>query len=114
MAEDPKRLAEAAGFLEKAAELNPQNARMKYNLGLARQRLEDLPAAERALAAAYALQPDDETLYALAGLYAQQRRWPKAVACLQELAQKYPANRELQQTLLQYQQQAAQFGPAPQ
>jgi predicted CXXCH cytochrome family protein len=114
VAEDPDRLAEAAAHLEKAAELDSLNARMKYNAGLARQQLGDFDAAERLLTSAAQMQPETpEFLHALAILYAQQRRWPKALAAAQQLAQRFPLRPDFQQMFQQFQQQANQFGPAP-
>ena len=96
-AEDPKRLPEAAELLEKAAELAPDHARIRYNLGLTLMRLEKPRAAELALREAYRLEPGQpQFLEALATLYAQEKQWEQAVKCADELVRRHPANRQYQ------------------
>lgn len=91
VAEDDKRLAEAAEWLSKAAERLPQNARVHYNLGLALQRLGRPQAAEEALLSAHRLAPENtDFLNALAILYTQQKKWDRAVAAAKELVRIEP------------------------
>ena len=98
IAEDEKRLAEAAAALGKAAGLAPDNARMAYNLGLALQKLGRLEEAETALLGACKLSGNQaEYLYAVAVLYLQQKQWTRAKGCAAELLKRDPQNREFQE-----------------
>lgn len=107
LAEVPARLDEALAALTKAAELAPQNSRMHYNRGLALQTLGRTEQAEAALRKAFELAPASvDYLYALATLYAQQKRWPRAVACAEELVRMRPTDERLKQFLAQLQQMA--------
>ncbi|MCC6123718.1 MAG: tetratricopeptide repeat protein [Pirellulales bacterium] len=97
IAEDEKRLGEAAEVLGKAVALAPENARMAYNHGLALQRLGRPEEAETALLNAYKLSGNQtEYLYALAVLYFQQEQWTRAKGCIEELIKRDPQNREFQ------------------
>jgi predicted CXXCH cytochrome family protein len=93
LAEDEKRIPEAADALAQAAELAPQRPRIRYNLGLALERLERYDPAEKALRAACELEPrSTEFLYALTLLYIQQQRWPAALQCTDRLQRLEPGN----------------------
>jgi len=93
IAEDESRLAEAAKYLGKAAELAPERARVRYNYGLALQRLGRVAEAERELVAAAKLQPDStDFLYAVTQLYVQQERWKEARAWADYLIRTEPDN----------------------
>ncbi len=96
LAENSERLSEVAELLGKAAELAPENARIHYNLGLTLMRLEKPVEAERALRAAYNLQPSSDFLEALATLYAQEEQWAEAITCAEELLRRDPGNRRHQ------------------
>ncbi len=86
LAEDQKRLPEAAKQLGEATKLAPLNARAFYNYGIALQQLGDTVKAEEALYKAYQLEPTStEYLYALAILYAQTQDWKNALACAEKL-----------------------------
>jgi tetratricopeptide (TPR) repeat protein len=107
LAEQKGRLAEALASLTKAAELAPQNARIHYNRGLALQTLGRADEAEAALRKAFALAPTaPDYLYALATLYAQQQRWPRALACAEELVKLRPTDEEAQRFLAQLRRMA--------
>lgn len=80
LAEDETRLPESAQLLEKAVHLAPQQARIRYNYGLALQKLGQAKQAEKELLTALNLEPaEPDYPRALAILYAQQKRWPEAV-----------------------------------
>jgi len=109
LAESPERLAEAVEELGRAAELAPDNPRIRYNLGLALQHLNRHDEAEEELRAAYELTPaNTDYLLALAILYAQQERWPKALAVAEELVRRQPENPQFQRMLMQYRRQAGE------
>jgi predicted Zn-dependent protease len=117
LAENEEELEEAAEHLARAAEAAPDNPRMQYNLGLARQRLGDMRGAEEALTAAYKLQPESlDFLNALAQLYIAERHWSKAIACAEEMVRRNPQLPELQQFLAQIKAEASRkppVGPSP-
>jgi Flp pilus assembly protein TadD len=95
VAEDEKRLQEAADSLATAAKLMPANGRVRYNLGLALQRLGQAKAAEEALVSACRLAPaEPDYVKALTLHYAQQRDWRKALTCAEELVRLAPGDRE--------------------
>lgn len=95
VAEDEKRLAEAAELLAKAAELSPQNPRVRYNYGLALQKLGRVREAEEALLAAHKVAPQAvDYLHALAVFYTQQTQWERARAAAKELIRLEPGNRQ--------------------
>ena len=76
LAENEKRLAEAAKFLGQAAEMAPKNARIRYNYALALQKLGRPAEAEREFGPALGSRPADarfpqcagDTLYSAAAL----------------------------------------------
>jgi predicted CXXCH cytochrome family protein len=91
LAEDEKRLADAATALGQAAKLAPRNARYQYNYGLALQKLGRNGEAEVALDGAVQLDPQSpEFLMALTILYAQLEDWKNAVPRVQQLMQMSP------------------------
>lgn len=95
VAENEKRLQEAADSLATAAKLMPTNGRVRYNLGLALQRLGQAKAAEEALVSACRLAPaEPDYVKALTLHYAQQREWRKALTCAEELVRLAPGDRE--------------------
>ncbi|MBB4842571.1 Tfp pilus assembly protein PilF [Paucibacter oligotrophus] len=86
LAEEKKRLPEAAEALARAAELLPERSRVFYNLGLARQAQGRRAQAEQALLSAARLAPaDPDPAYALALLYAQGAEPAKALVWAQRL-----------------------------
>jgi len=102
LAENDDRLAEVAKLLGQAVELAPKNARMRYNLALALQKLGRPAGAEREFRSALELAPrTPDFLNALAILYIQQRRWPQAIACAEQLVRLAPENVEFQRLLAQ-------------
>ncbi len=108
LAEDAKRLDEAAECLAIAARLSPDNPRMHYNHGLALQRLRRPDEAEEALRAAHKLSPrTPDYLNALAILYSQQKRWARAVACAEELRRLDPQNPQARSLLEHIKREAA-------
>jgi Flp pilus assembly protein TadD len=108
-AEDESRMKEAAEQLAEASKLEPDNARMRYNLGLALQKSGRPGDAEVELYKAWQLQPaSTEFLYALTILYAQEQDWQNALACAEQLAKLDPQHRRLYQQLLRQSQQSQQ------
>jgi predicted CXXCH cytochrome family protein len=98
LAENEPTLDEATEHLAKAAEIDQENPRMQYNLGLARQRLGDAKGAETALKAAWQLQPESlDFLNALAHLYIEQKQWSKALQCAEAMLRLAPHQPQLQQ-----------------
>jgi len=88
---EEERLAEAAEELRAAVVQLPGRARVRYNHGLALQRLGRHAEAEAALLAAHQLGTHDPSIAnALAILYAQQQRWEKALPFAEELVELAP------------------------
>ncbi len=107
LAENEKRLQEAAETLLSAARLMPGNARVHYNLGLARQKLGQTKPAEEALMAACRLAPrEPDYVNALAVYYSQQGDWPKALVCAEQLVRLEPGNRAYRSLLDMVRRQA--------
>lgn len=107
VAEDETRLGEAVELLGLASQGAPDNPRVKYNYGLALQRLNRHAEAEQALKAAYDLAPHvPDYLHALAILYAQQEQWSRAIACAKELVRSQPGDPRFEQFLQYLEQQA--------
>jgi tetratricopeptide (TPR) repeat protein len=111
LAEDPARMPEAVGCLARAAELSPENRRIRYNYGLALQKLGRVGEAEKALTAGLKLSAGQadaaDFLHALAILYAQTGQWDQAIARARELAELQPDNPQWRQ-LLDYLQSESQ------
>jgi Flp pilus assembly protein TadD len=102
LAEDPKRMPEAAESLRQAVKLAPNNSRMHYNLGLAEQHLKHPAAAEASLLAAWKLMPrSSEYLNALLHLYMEQEQWSRAATCVEELLKLHPDQQQLRLMLEQ-------------
>jgi Flp pilus assembly protein TadD len=111
LAEDESRLAEAASLLAKAAELAPEYARIRYNYGLALQKLGQKEQAERELLAAQELDPaEPDYPRALAILYAQQNRWTEAAAMARRVLALQPDDPAVHQMADQFQRRAQQAG----
>ncbi len=107
MAEKKDQLEEAAKLLGKAAALAPDRARIHYNYGLALQQLDRPEEAEQQLKTAYELEPETpDFLHALTIFYSQQKRWPRAIACAEELVRRFPQNPQMH-SLLEYVRQQA-------
>jgi predicted CXXCH cytochrome family protein len=95
LAEDERRIEEAAEALARAVRLDPNRSRAQYNYGLALQRLRRLSEAEAALLAAHKLEPTStDYLYALAVFFAQQKRWSDARQWVEELLRTDPTHQE--------------------
>jgi Flp pilus assembly protein TadD len=78
-------------MLGKAAQLVPGRARVRYNYGLALQRLGRVREAEAALLRARDLDPaDPEIVYALATLLVQEKQWKRALSYAEELVELTP------------------------
>lgn len=93
LAEDEKRISEAAGSLAAAARLDPSSGRIQYNYGLALQRLGRRSEAETALLTAHQREPaSTDYLYALAYFYGQQRNWSEARRWVEELLRVDPSH----------------------
>ena len=104
LAEREGGLAEAVDSLATAARLDPESPRIHYNYGLALQKLGRPTEAEGQFSQAYKLAPDaPDYLYALAILYAQEKRHARALACAEELARRWPENRAFQELLREVQ-----------
>jgi tetratricopeptide (TPR) repeat protein len=75
---------------------------MHYNYGVALQQLGRLGEAEQSYQAAYKLAPYmPDYLVALTNLYAQQKRWARALKCAEELLRRQPDNPQMR-ALLEY------------
>ena len=106
--QDEDRLEEALEHLRTAAKLAPQDARKRYNYALALQKLDRPAEAEKELAAAHELSPRaPDFLHALAILYMQQKRWPRAIACAEELIRLRPEDPSLRGLLEQIRRESA-------
>lgn len=91
LAEDSSRLAEAAQQLAEAVRLAPDNARMRYNLGLAQQQLGRIGPAGESLLKAHELEPGNvDYVYALAILHLREGDWEQARRFAGELAKLRP------------------------
>ena len=102
------RMAEAASALERAATLLPGRARVRYNQGLALQQTGKRAEAQRAFAEAYRLDARDPAIpYALALLYANERRWGDALTWAERLQSIDPANSQAQQLVQRLRAQGA-------
>ncbi len=98
LAEDERRMDEAAAALGRAAALASDNPRIHYNYGLALQKLGRPAEAEEALKTALRIsgtsQSSLEFLHALAILYAQQKLWDKAISCAERILDLLERNRQ--------------------
>ncbi len=102
LAEDESRLEEAARALSEAARLAPGNGRVRYNYGLALQKLGRPDQAESELTAASRLEPAAEDyVHALYVLYSQQGRWEEAVEAARRLVAIRPDVPQLRSLLQQ-------------
>jgi len=100
LAENQDRLEEAVGFLATAAKLAPENPRIHYNHGWALKMLGRPEEAEQSLKTAYDLSPGTiDYLNALAHLYLEQERWPRAIACIEEMLRRVPGDEGLERLL---------------
>ncbi len=111
LAENEDRMEEAVELLGQAADLSPENARIRYNHGLALQKLQRWDEAEKALNKSLRIsgpsEQSQQTLHALAILYAQQNRWDRAVTCAENLVQIQPGNPQWRQFLDEMRRQQA-------
>jgi Flp pilus assembly protein TadD len=82
-------VVEAAGHLQRALELQPDNARACYYLGDALNQAADLPGARRALQRAVELDPRDPKAHHLLG------RVLDRLGCPDEAREMYQRSREL-------------------
>ncbi len=101
LAENDANLPEAAKMLAEAAQLEPKNARVHYNLGIAWQRMGRPGDAEDALYKAWELEPQSvDYLRALVILYSQNEDWANAAQFAEKLAKLDPRfQREYMQLL---------------
>lgn len=100
VAEDPRRLPEAVRHLAQAATLMPEHARVRYNLGLALQYLQQDREAEQMLLRAYQLERDNEQfLVALMQFYGQRGQWDRAAYFARLLVQLRPDHPPYRQVL---------------
>jgi tetratricopeptide (TPR) repeat protein len=108
LAEKEDELPAAAEQFATAVHLSPENARIHYNYGLALQKLGRPEEAEKSLVAAYRLAPGvTDYLHALTILYAQQKRWARALGCAEELARRLPDDPGAQALLSHVKRQSA-------
>ena len=85
------------GELDRAADLMPERARVRYNQALALQQLGRRADAERAFVQAQALDPGDPAIaYALTILYVQGSDWSRAAAAAEKLAALSPGDPQVQ------------------
>ena len=85
------RMAAATANLEIAAELLPGRPRVRYNYGLALQRLGRRAEAEAQFLESYRVGPDDPSVVqALAIFYAQDARWDEALEWAERLVEMVP------------------------
>ncbi len=104
LAEDENRLTEAAQLLAQAAQLAPQHARIRYNYGLALQKLGRPKEAEQELQKALELEPAEaDYVRALAILYAQQSRWAEAAELAHRLLSLRPHDPAAHQMATEFQ-----------
>jgi tetratricopeptide (TPR) repeat protein len=104
LAEDKDQLAEAAAELAEAVRLEPGNAKMRYNYGLVLQHLGKPAEAAEQLIAANRLSPrNPDTLFALAVLFMQQKKYDAAGQCANQLNSMYPNIPRFQNLLTQLQ-----------
>ncbi|MBX3411942.1 MAG: tetratricopeptide repeat protein [Pirellulales bacterium] len=117
LAESPDRLPEAIAELQTAARLEPAQARLQYNLGLALQQQHQLDEAEVALKKACELDPRMiDAWHALTLLYAERRDWDRAAETadrLTRLAPGAPAIGQLRQWIEAQRRQPQPAGPTP-
>jgi tetratricopeptide (TPR) repeat protein len=111
LAENEIRMEEAVKSLGRAAELSPENARIHYNFGLALQKLQRWTESEEALKRSVRIsgtsQQSLDALHALAILYAQQKRWDRAIVCAENLVEIQPLNSQWNQFLAALRKQQA-------
>jgi Tfp pilus assembly protein PilF len=89
-----KHYEEAAIYLEKAAKGTPQRARIHYNLGLLLQYLGRDSDAEKELAAALRIEPDNlDFLHAAADYYLKRGRLSEARRLAETMVAKHPSSR---------------------
>ena len=85
------RMAAATANLEIAADLLPGRPRVRYNYGLALQRLGRRAEAEAQFLESYRVGPDDPSVVqALAIFYAQDARWDEALEWAERLVEMVP------------------------
>jgi tetratricopeptide (TPR) repeat protein len=107
LAEDESRLPEAAKLLSKAVQLAPEQARIRYNYGLALQKLGQPKEAGEQFLKAMALEPAEaDYVRAMAILYAQQGRWAEAAELARRLATLRPDDPAAHQMADQFQRRA--------
>jgi len=113
VAEDDRRLPEAAELLRRAVELQPRRARVRYNLALALNRLGRLSEARSQLARAIELEPNQpDFLYALALIDARQNRWPHVVELAQRMLKIAPGDRRAARLLAEARRAVQDSRPA--
>jgi predicted CXXCH cytochrome family protein len=116
LAEDPQQLEQAAVSLGKAVQASVENPRLRYNYGLALQRIGQQDAAEAQLQAAYRLDPDSiDYANALTMFYVEAKRWQEAEHYALAMDRLQPNTPRILQVLRLIRQQKAQQstqGPA--
>lgn len=104
LAEDESRLGEVTQLLAKAVELAPEQARIRYNYGLALQKLGQPKQAEQQLLKAMELAPAEaDYVRAAAIVYAQQHRWAEAAHLARRLVSLRPHDPSAQQMAAEFQ-----------
>ncbi|MCB0806162.1 MAG: tetratricopeptide repeat protein, partial [Bacteroidales bacterium] len=84
---------DAAGMLERAVEYLPERPRIRYNLALIYQQLNQLRKAEAMLKSGLEKTPGHfDLLFALADLYVKQNRFVEAKQFALKLNELYPDN----------------------
>jgi predicted CXXCH cytochrome family protein len=115
LAEQHNRLSEAIEEMATAVRLDPTQARMQYNLGLAQQQIGKGDEAELALRAACEIDPRmADAWHALALVYAERGDWERARQCadrLTRLAPAEPTYRELRAWVEAQSRRPRQAGP---
>ena len=113
IAENPKRLAEAAQSLKRAVEISPDFARGHYNYGLALERLKKLDEALLHYQRAYHIAPHDPAFVTALVAHFHQRGEPeKAEEVLQAAVRRKPLNDTIAVDLVGYYARQNKFDKA--
>ena len=94
--QDMRQLDRAQAAYQQTVELDPQNAKAHYNLGILYARNGDMTGAKKMWAATVSLNPDfvDEPLFNLALVAKKEGEYNKSISLLQKALQSNPANKK--------------------
>ena len=94
------RLDEAVEYFEEAALKMPGNSRVRYNMAIAYQTLDQPARAESAYLEAIGFEPaNGDFRYGLITLYMQQEKFGQALEQALKLEEIYPGNEQIQQLI---------------